>query len=268
MFQFVSSFTLFLAATHVASQSTPSPTLFQCFDGPFTCQPVTDDNPPDECQSSPFVKQETEKIECEENFDCCSCVETICDSCKEVICNGDSSCIGNNILINGDASNGGASLNCNGDISCAGVTIDGENIAAILCSGDDSCAQISTSDGSVVDCFDGGKGCNIECGGDCSCPDASLSITNVGELISCGGDNSCQSSVFDFICLIDSNNGANGCSIECVGDSSCEEAMFDINGAKSFSCGGENGCTGGDFILSSFNGGSVSCDGPNGMSLK
>ena len=90
-------------------------------------------------------------------------------------------------------------------------------------------------------------------------------MINVGEIVSCGGDNACQLSVFDFICLIDSNTGAEGCSVECVGDSACEEAEFEIDGVKSFSCQGERGCANGNFILTSFNGGSVSCGGVGGM---
>eukprot|EP01083_Nonionella_stella_P050923 135274_1 len=111
------------------------------------CTPPDDDNDPDEC---PITRNEYTSltgsiIECEEDFDCCTCASITCGisttkPCEKFVANGDKSAfyVGP-IIINGNADDG-ADIDCNGDHSCAGTKISGYHIQDLKCSGDKSCA--------------------------------------------------------------------------------------------------------------------------------
>eukprot|EP01084_Bolivina_argentea_P221758 375529_1 len=102
------------------------------------------------------------EIECEENFDCCTCKSIICETCEKFEANGDSSSFYvYPIIINGELDEG-TEIDCAGDRSCFGAQFNGTNIGEIKCSGDISC---SNSKWNII-CIINDNECKIECDGD------------------------------------------------------------------------------------------------------
>ena len=109
-----------------------------------------------------------EDIECEENWDCCTCDYISCGDpltsswCDKFVVGGDHGAFGvKGIAIYGDPDDG-ATIECGGDSSCEGTFLTGVGVSDIKCGGDRACHLAFNWD--VTCLLD--EPCTMECTGD------------------------------------------------------------------------------------------------------